>query len=408
MKKRKSIFSIIVIPLLIFAIVVYLLYSAWNGLRNPYTFIAVYSDVMEDSVVTQGWAARTEQLISGGTQGLVQLRRVQGEKVAKGDTVAVVYEDEESLKNQEEFLQTQDNLTALQYATYSESPSGTALETQMMAALSELRTASSSGNYSKLSDQTENYRKMVLRREYLVSDEASAEMDVAIQELGEKYNALQSYQDGAITVKAAESGMFSSHLDGYETILNPDSLNGLSPTALTAFGELTPQDSGVSLGKLVTNPAWYFAALVPEDYGDRLSPGDNLDIYFDSITETLTMEVVSVGEAQDGQAVAVFRSTTDEHEAEILRHEQARLIFRSEEGILIPKEALRVSEDGENGVYVVKGYNARFRPVKILAENDTSYLVEAAPKNENDTRILRSGDELVLASAELYDGKVVH
>lgn len=408
MKKRNSIFSVVVIPVLIFAILVYLLYSAWNGLRNPYTFVVAYSDVMEDSVVTQGWAARTEQLISTEAKGLVQLRRVQGEKVAKGGTVAVVYADEESLKNQEEFLQTQANLSALQYAIYSESPSGAALETQMMAALSELRTASASGNYSKLSDQTEAYRKLVLRREYLVSDEASAEMDQAAYALMEKYTALQSYQDGAITITAAESGMFSSHVDGYETILSPDSFNGLSPAALTAFGELTPQDSGVSLGKLVTDPAWYFAALVPEDYSDLLSPGDDLDIYFDSITETLTMSVESVGEAQDGQAVVVFRSTTDEHEAELLRHEQARLIFRSEEGILIPKQALRVSEDGETGVYVVKGYNARFRPVKILAENDTSYLVEAAPKNENDTRILRSGDELVLASAELYDGKVVH
>ena len=46
--------------------------------------------------------------------------------------------------------------------------------------------------------------------------------------------------------------------------------------------------------------------------------------------------------------------------------------------------------------------------VKILAENDDYYLVKPNPKNENDTRILRSGDEVVLASAELYDGKVVH
>lgn len=43
----------------------------------------------------------------------------------------------------------------------------------------------------------------------------------------------------------------------------------------------------------------------------------------------------------------------------------------------------------------------------ILAEDDTSYLVKAAPTSEEDTRILRDGDQVVLASAELTDGKVV-
>ena len=392
----------------ILAIVLYLAYSAWSGLRNPYTFVIAYTDVMEDSVEAEGWVVRTEQAIPGGGDGLIQLRRVQGEKVAKGDVVAMVYEDEAYLKTQEEFIQTQTDLTALQYATYEDSPSGSALEGQMMNSMAELRTSGSSGNYAKLADQTEAYRKLVLRREYLVSDEAEAEMEAAANELYHKYLSLQSYQDGATTIRAAESGMFSTHLDGYEALLNPASLNGLSPAALLDFGELVPQDGGTSMGKLVTNPAWYFAALLPEGYDDRLAPGDKVDIYFDSITATLAMEVVSVGEPQGGQVVVTFRSTTDEHEAEALRHERARFILRSEEGILIPKEALRVSEEGENGVYVAKGYNAWFRPVKILAENEAYYLVEADPVDENDSRILRSGDELVLASSELYNGKVVH
>ena len=73
----------------------------------------------------------------------------------------------------------------------------------------------------------------------------------------------------------------------------------------------------------------------------------------------------------------------------------------------MPKEALRVSKDGERGVYVVVSQKARFRPVKILAEDENSYLVKADPTDEEDTRILRAGDEIVLASEELYDGKVV-
>ena len=406
MKKQGATFQKIIVPAIIVAIVVYLIFSAWNGLRDPYSFVIVYTDTMEESIDTEGWVVRSEELVNGGG-GLVQLKRNEGEEVSEGAAIAMVYEDEEYVDNQEELLRTKSDLTALQYATYSGSPSGAALEDQMMSALSELRAASSSGDYANLSEETETYRKLVLRREFLVSREAAAEMSAAASELYDKYESLQSYQSGATEITAAQSGMFSSHLDGYETLLSPDSLIGLLPEELAAFSELTPLSAEGSLGKLVTNPVWYYAATLPSRYSHELSPGQVVDVYFDALSKALEMEVDSVGEIQDGQVVAVFRSTRDEHVAGELRQESCRIILESEEGILVPKEALRVCE-GENGVFVSSGYNAVFRPVKILAENDDYYLVKPNPKNENDDRILRSGDEVVLASAELYDGKVVH
>ena len=406
MKKQGATFQKIIVPAIIVAIVVYLIFSAWNGLRDPYSFVIVYTDTMEESIDTEGWVVRSEELVNGGG-GLVQLKRNEGEEVSEGAAIAMVYEDEEYVDNQEELLRTKSDLTALQYATYSGSPSGAALEDQMMSALSELRAASSSGDYANLSEETETYRKLVLRREFLVSSEAAAEMSAAASELYDKYESLQSYQSGATEITAAQSGMFSSHLDGYETLLSPDSLIGLLPEELAAFSELTPLSAEGSLGKLVTNPVWYYATTLPSQYSHELSPGQVVHVYFDALSKTLEMEVDSVGEIQDGQVVAVFRSARDEHAAGELRQESCRIILESEEGILVPKEALRVCE-GENGVFVSSGYNAVFRPVKILAENDDYYLVKPNPKNENDDRILRSGDEVVLASAELYDGKVVH
>lgn len=407
MKKQGATFQKIIVPAIIVAIVVYLIFSAWNGLRDPYSFVIVYTDTMEESIDAEGWVVRSEELVNGGGDGLVQLKRNEGEEVSEGAAIAMVYEDEEYVDNQEELLRTKSDLTALQYATYSGSPSGAALEDQMMSALSELRAASSSGDYANLSEETETYRKLVLRREFLVSSEAAAEMSAAASELYDKYESLQSYQSGATEITAAQSGMFSSHLDGYETLLSPDSLIGLLPEELAAFSELTPLSAEGSLGKLVTNPVWYYAATLPSQYSHELSPGQVVDVYFDALSKTLEMEVDSVGEIQDDQVVAVFRSARDEHAAGELRQESCRIILESEEGILVPKEALRVCE-GENGVFVSSGYNAVFRPVKILAENDDYYLVKPNPKNENDDRILRSGDEVVLASAELYDGKVVH
>ena len=153
-------------------------------------------------------------------------------------------------------------------------------------------------------------------------------------------------------------------------------------------------------------PVWYYAVTVPGEAADQIDPGDEVGVYFNALSKTLEMEVETVSETHRGQAVVTLRSSRDEHEAGELRQESCRLIFQSDEGLLIPKEALRVYED-EIGVFVVNGYNAWFRPVKIVAENDVCYLVKPAPTDETDERILRTGDEVILAAAELHDGKVV-
>ena len=388
-QQQGTIFSKIAMPIVIVAIVVYLICSAWVGIRDPYQVTVAYTDTMETSVDAAGWVVRSEQPVAGA-EGVVQLKRGQGEKVAKGKEIAVVYQDETYVENQEELLQVKNDLSALQYATYSESPSGTALEDQMLSAMTSLRTAASSGNYSSLSEQTETYRKLVLRREYLLSSEATAAMTQAAADLQARYDDLQSYQSGATSIKAQESGLFSSYVDGYETLLTPDKLDGLSPKDLAAFSQLTPSTDANVLGKLVTDSIWYYAVTVPGDCVTRFA-----------------MEVFQVGEVQEDQVVIVLRSSQDDDKAEDLRQESGRVIFYSSEGIRVPKEALRVSKDGERGVYVVVSQKARFRPVKILAEDENSYLVKADPTDEEDTRILRAGDEIVLASEELYDGKVV-
>lgn len=84
-----------------------------------------------------GWSGRSS--LWPAREGVVQLKRGQGEKVAKGKEIAVVYQDETYVENQEELLQVKNDLSALQYATYSESPSGTALEDQMLSARTSLR-----------------------------------------------------------------------------------------------------------------------------------------------------------------------------------------------------------------------------------------------------------------------------
>ena len=75
---KSSVFSRLAMPLIIAAIVVYLICSAWMGMRDPFEFTVAYTDTMETSVDTAGWVVRSEVAVTGG-EGMVQLKREEGE-----------------------------------------------------------------------------------------------------------------------------------------------------------------------------------------------------------------------------------------------------------------------------------------------------------------------------------------
>ena len=58
------------------------------------------------------------------------------------------------------------------------------------------------------------------------------------------------------------------------------------------------------------------------------------------------------------------------------------------------------------GVYVLVGQQAEFKPVTILAQLEDFALVKSADGSDGK-KALRAGDEVILSSVELFDGKVI-
>lgn len=52
------------------------------------------------------------------------------------------------------------------------------------------------------------------------------------------------------------------------------------------------------------------------------------------------------------------------------------------------------------------GVRAKFKPAKVVYQGDGYVLVSAASAEE-DSSMLRRGDEVIVTTAELFDGKVI-
>ena len=69
---------------------------------------------------------------------------------------------------------------------------------------------------------------------------------------------------------------------------------------------------------------------------------------------------------------APFRREVGQHAAQA-----ADAVLHTYEGLRVPADALRVSEDGVTGVYCVDGENAAFRPVTLVyqGEGEMKFLI---------------------------------
>ena len=122
--------------------------------------------------------------------------------------------------------------------------------------------------------------------------------------------------------------------------------------------------------------------------------------------QSIRMNVVSVSREENGQAAVVLSSTRYLAQTTLLRHQAADAVLHTYQGLRVPADALRVSADGTTGVYCVDGENASFRPIELVYQGEGYALVKPA-EGVRDTQTLRSGDQVIATSGELYDGKVI-
>ena len=106
--KQGAVLNRIVMLLFLAAILLYFGGAAWRSFRDPYPTVQAYSYQVDDTAETTGYLVRREQVLTG-SGGVVRLLPAEGEKVAVGATVAMLYADEASVERSDrlEALTTQ-------------------------------------------------------------------------------------------------------------------------------------------------------------------------------------------------------------------------------------------------------------------------------------------------------------
>lgn len=417
----------------VLAVLVYFGINLAAYFMDPFSTTVAYSFTSEHAVTVSGYVVREETVLEGGGSDLVYFSRAEGEKVSRGGTVAQIYDDQQALEDANTLRSLSEQLQQLTYARSlaSSAQSTVHLDQDVADALVELQTILAKGDASDAGDAATGLRSAVLKRSYAFT--GTEELDATIAQLEERIAALQSSTSASTTrITAPMGGLFSSLVDGYESVLTPQLLSELTPADYRTLSASGSQGAG----KIISGNTWYFVTLMRESEMNDLKAGDTVTLRFQTgLDRDLSMKVERVSDEDGGQRVVVLSSEKYMNLTTLLRQQNAQIIFDSFSGIRVPRSAVRilwedaVDENGDpiltsdgtakqtqiTGVYCLWGNTARFKPVKILWQEESymvvvpseDYLSRYTQAKTKESRRLRAGDEVIIAAEDLYDGKVI-
>ena len=405
MKQGKPLITLVIL-ILAATVAIYFAAYIYNALDDPYRTTQVYAYTSYDSVTVEGLVVREARVLPA-QPGILEITRAEGEKVGTGQEIALVYRDSQAQANQVQIEELEMEIELLEYAIDQggDLDSAARLDEDILQAVVGLRASYALGDCTQLRDQVMNVKSSILKRGYTYGEGLTpADLTARLRQLKEELTVLTRQSARATTrVTAPEPGVFSSLVDGYESLLTPDTVLQLTPSALQELIDNPAGEESGALGKLLTSNTWYFAANLPKQSAERLTEGKTATLRFSGeLNREVEMTVEQIGPTEQNKTLVVFSSSRYLILTTLLRCQTVELIFDRWSGLRIPKQALHLEEvtrtDDKTGepvsvqilaVYALVNGHAELREVEIVHEGEDYYVVRSVGTGP---KVLRAED----------------
>ena len=384
--KRSDLYIRVITLVLFLAVASYIGVSIYNAAINTYVTAPAISYSIEETLTADGYIIRSETVLTDNGPAVLPIVD-EGAKIASGQAVAVEYLNSKA-------LETASELRGLRLKIAQLETSGALAEALKLDTVIDLSAAVQNGDLKRLDELS------LMIDTYIFSGGSTAGDE--LPGLKARLETLEKQAAGVRTIYAPVSGTFSHVVDGYEHI-EPNALSDITPSMLSELFRLSSGAYGV--GKLVTEFKWYYAAVMESEDVVFLSEGRRFPVQFSgAYNAKLDMLVEKIGKREDGRCVVSFSSNRSIHEFAALRHLNAEVVLDVITGILVPKDAIHLDDDGAIFVFLETGVRAERVDVEILKEFGDSYLVRDGIETGSS---LRAGSTIIVKANKLFDGKVV-
>ncbi len=422
---RKAVSTILALLLLFY--VGYQIYAShFSRIRTESAYSFTASSTVEADVM----AIRRETVLKAPVRGAVDYTIEEGEKVAKGETVALIYAGEKQAAartEMEELDQEISQLKSLQSpgSTYAANPADA--NGRICRKLTDLIGKLGERDISGLSSDRSGL--LYLLNEKQAVSGKPADFNARISALQKARKELEKQAGKALgSVAAPSSGYFTRKTDSLESSLNLENVSSYSPDDVRRALAAGEKPVSGALGRICEGYEWYFVCVVPaKDAADfKQISGRQVSVRLPFVSGAqVSAEVEKVNrKSPDSEAAVILRCENMAPELASVRKEEAQIVLEEYTGVRVSRKAVHYATvtakqktGGKTetvrkevpGVYVLRGGQLSFRQI-VPKYSTESYVI--CGQNPPEGSILTDStvklyDEVVVEGTDLYDGKVV-
>lgn len=407
MKRKIPWFQITSVVLSII-VISYIVYNAFAYSYSPIdTQRLTEETTIEETIDFKGFALRDEKIIDTSASGTVIPLAHDGKRVANGDDIAVVCQNDdqaaaytklESLKHELERYKNINDPDGTQELSADK------LNTKISDAYDDIMDAVTTGAYDELPDALTAYADKCATKQILT--EGSIDLSAKLTSLENEIATLTAQNINYSSVKAPKSGYYINTIDGYESALSyKDALSLTSQQIESALNAEPAAVSGNSLGKIVESYKWYIVGETESQNSSYFKNGAKITVNFPKEgVNHVTMLVEKADTQGDKMTVVLSCSLMDESFAN-MRTEDMQIVTKSHTGYRVPSNVIRFDEDNNTGIYVLRGKIITFIPVEIIYTEDDFAIISSSSSNGKSVRLY---DEVIIKGKDLEDGKVIN
>lgn len=407
MKRKIPWFQITSVVLSII-VISYIVYNAFAYSYSPIdTQRLTEETTIEETIDFKGFALRDEKIIDTSASGTVIPLAHDGKRVANGDDIAVVCQNDdqaaaytklESLKHELERYKNINDPDGTQELSADK------LNTKISDAYDDIMDAVTTGAYDELPDALTAYADKCATKQILT--EGSIDLSAKLTSLENEIATLTAQNINYSSVKAPKSGYYINTIDGYESALSyKDALSLTSQQIESALNAEPAAVSGNSLGKIVESYKWYIVGETENQNSSYFKNGAKITVNFPKEgVNHVTMLVEKADTQGDKMTVVLSCSLMDETFAN-MRTEDMQIVTKSHTGYRVPSNVIRFDEDNNTGIYVLRGKIITFIPVEIIYTEDDFAIISSSSSNGKSVRLY---DEVIIKGKDLEDGKVIN
>ncbi|MBO5937874.1 MAG: hypothetical protein J6Q82_00035 [Clostridia bacterium] len=355
-----------------------------------------------------GYVFRDETVLyASGNASVADYAVSDGTKVARGQSLATVYEGKNEQAKRLQRIDEQIVLLEASLDGLAESTDPAAVKSSVSGSYDNLIKMIALGESGGLSEERDRFLRGLNQLDQLWDGE-EAPSAKTLEALRTEREELLGSLGGGVTYTAEQSGYFYSVVDGYEQSFSTSALESMSGEDFFSLITKPASSTTGAYGKISYTSEWRLVLPVQISEQKYFEVGEVYEALFEENGKsTLPLTVERIVEVPaHASALVIFSCDRLLEDFDFDRCQSVKITVDTVSGIYVPKSNV-TRLDGTRGVYILRGSVVYFRQIDIIYEGSDYYLVKEGLESDDEIEYLQINDLIITEGKNLFDGRVV-